>query len=590
MRGPYLVLSCLALSTVTPGALAQAPVIQSGGVQNAASNIALTTIAPQVLVAIKGQNLSTSTELANGYPLPTTLGGATVTFSGAAGPLVAPLFYASPTQINAQVPNGITGTTVVVATAAGASAPYTIPVVSQSYAQPIGPLGIFSQDETGCGQAVAFNIPSDGRPMTLNTPQNSLDPENDLGLAIFLTGLGGLEFSDRQNGLPWTFNNSDNLATRLVSSGAGEISATLGAPGLTATTGGLSATYLGPAPGQVGVDQANVLGQWKGAPQGCRVPLSLAVLAPQLAGAGYIPFTSTQLVDISVQPGGGVCADSPATDSGLGIVAWQKSTVSDAGGWSSAETVTAQFIQSEGLGFPPPQPVSLYQSGTAAYGPVAVQAPACNASLPSTLDAGALTLSGPGFGPMPMASSTQDARVTYQANLPNGTLQGGTYQVSGTGGSQVGTFGASFSIPPPIAIDTTNLQPGTRLEAPCQPSYGFGPAPNPCGGYYNFSWTGGDNRSIVTVQVTIGNLFQVVTSDSGGSGGIAIAESYVAPDGGCTPFPFIEQCVVIPDGDVEVVITQTPADAPSQPFNAPGLAWGGQGTWKYTWDFRGLSN
>jgi uncharacterized protein (TIGR03437 family) len=190
-------------------------VIQSGGVQNAASNIALTSIAPQVLVAIKGQNLSTSTELANGYPLPTTLGGATVTFSGAAGPLVAPLFYASPTQINAQVPNGITGTTVVVTTAAGVSAPYTIPVVSQSYAQPIGPLGIFSQDETGCGQAVAFNIPSDGRPMTLNTPQNSLDPDNDLGLAIFLTGLGGLEFSDRQNGLPWTFNNSDNLATSL---------------------------------------------------------------------------------------------------------------------------------------------------------------------------------------------------------------------------------------------------------------------------------------------------------------------------------------------------------------------------------------
>jgi uncharacterized protein (TIGR03437 family) len=561
-------------------------VIQSGGVQNAASNIALTSIAPQVLVAIKGQNLSTSTELANGYPLPTTLGGATVTFSGAAGPLVAPLFYASPTQINAQVPNGITGTTVVVTTAAGVSAPYTIPVVSQSYAQPIGPLGIFSQDETGCGQAVAFNIPSDGRPMTLNTPQNSLDPDNDLGLAIFLTGLGGLEFSDRQNGLPWTFNNSDNLATQLVSSGAGEISATLGAPGLTATTGGLSATYLGPAPGKVGVDQANVLGQWKGAPQGCRVPLSLAVLAPQLAGAGYIPFTSTQLVDISVQPGGGVCADPPASDSGLGIVAWQKSTVSDAGGPSSAETVTAQFIQSEGLGFPQPGPL-----WTGAYGPVAVQPPACNASLPSTLNAGALTLSGPGFGPIPMASSTQDARVTYQANLPDGTLQGGAYQVTGTGGSQVGAFGARFSIPPPIVIDTTNLQPGTKLETPCQPSYGFGPAPSsPCGGYYSFTWTGGDDRSIVTVQFTVANSFQEVVSDSGASGEIAFSEFYTAPPGACPAFPGIVHCTLIPDGDVEVIITQTPADAPSQSFNAAGLAWGGQGTWKYTWDFRGLSN
>jgi len=38
-------------------------VIETGGVQNAASNIALASIAPQALIAIKGQNLATSTEV-----------------------------------------------------------------------------------------------------------------------------------------------------------------------------------------------------------------------------------------------------------------------------------------------------------------------------------------------------------------------------------------------------------------------------------------------------------------------------------------------------------------------------------------------
>jgi uncharacterized protein (TIGR03437 family) len=57
------------------------------------------------------------------------LAGATVTFSGESGALPALLFYASPTQINAQAPNGIAGTRLIATTAAGSSAPYKIPVV-----------------------------------------------------------------------------------------------------------------------------------------------------------------------------------------------------------------------------------------------------------------------------------------------------------------------------------------------------------------------------------------------------------------------------------------------------------------------------
>jgi hypothetical protein len=227
-----------------------------------------------------------------------------------------------------------------------------------------------------------------------------------VGLTIFLTGLGSQDSTDRQAGVPWTYNSSDNLAPQLASSVA------FGAPGLTATAADLSLTYLGPAPGKVGIDQANALGQWKGGPQGCHVPLSLALLQPQVEDGVATPdifaaFSSTQLVDVSIQPGGRVCADPP--DSGLGIVTWQTATVSDFGGTSSAAAVTAQFIQSDGLGFAQPGPVTALFTPPAAistaesqefavYGPVsAPPPPACNASLPNTLDAGVLTLSGPGL-------------------------------------------------------------------------------------------------------------------------------------------------------------------------------------------------
>jgi hypothetical protein len=52
MRRWCLVITTVALVAAAPRASAQVPVIESGGVQNAASNIALTSIAPQVLITI----------------------------------------------------------------------------------------------------------------------------------------------------------------------------------------------------------------------------------------------------------------------------------------------------------------------------------------------------------------------------------------------------------------------------------------------------------------------------------------------------------------------------------------------------------
>ena len=142
-----------------------------------------------------------------------------------------------------------------------------------------------------------------------------------MGLTIFLTGLGSAEVPGRIAGLPWTGDASVNLAWAFVSSSGSLAPVTFGAPGLTGTASDLTLSYLGPAPDKVGVDQANALGQWKGAPQGCKVPLSLGLTSSQTAyySSGmppetvWVPVNSSQLVEVSIQPGGGVGADPPVS-------------------------------------------------------------------------------------------------------------------------------------------------------------------------------------------------------------------------------------------------------------------------------------
>jgi len=80
---------------------AQVPVIN--GLVNAAtgqSASSVPTVARGSLIAIYGSSLSVTTLQANGFPLPTQLGGTQVLF----GTIPAPLLYVSPGQINAQVP------------------------------------------------------------------------------------------------------------------------------------------------------------------------------------------------------------------------------------------------------------------------------------------------------------------------------------------------------------------------------------------------------------------------------------------------------------------------------------------------------
>src|SRR6516225_7079754 len=107
---------------------AQSPVVNNGGVINAANGI--TPVTPGSLVSIFGTNLASGLAQANSIPLSTTLNGVSVTFNG----VQAPLLFVSGGQINAQLPwnvlsSGTAGSATVVVTRDGSvSAPQSLQV------------------------------------------------------------------------------------------------------------------------------------------------------------------------------------------------------------------------------------------------------------------------------------------------------------------------------------------------------------------------------------------------------------------------------------------------------------------------------
>ena len=74
------------------------PAIAVSGITNAASYTS--TVAPGEIISIFGSNLAVTPAVASGQPLPTQLNNLKVTVNG----LAAPLIYASPLQVNVQVP------------------------------------------------------------------------------------------------------------------------------------------------------------------------------------------------------------------------------------------------------------------------------------------------------------------------------------------------------------------------------------------------------------------------------------------------------------------------------------------------------
>jgi uncharacterized protein (TIGR03437 family) len=189
---------------------------------NAASGVAA-ALAPGALAAVYGTGLATSTVSAASLPLPTTLGGAVVNIGG----IAAPITYASPTQINIQIPFQVpTGSSTVNVSVNGTPAGSTFVSVNA-----IAP-GLFLLQQ---GAAAVVNQ---------NGSVNSQSQPAAAGsiVAAYLTGLGPV-------------NPSVATGAAAPASPLSLVSATA-----TANIGNVSAPvqFAGLAPGFAGLYQVNI--------------------------------------------------------------------------------------------------------------------------------------------------------------------------------------------------------------------------------------------------------------------------------------------------------------------------------------------
>lgn len=166
----HLCLPIFLIGTIFPAAA------QITSVVNAASQISSGPIAPGTIITIFGAKLAPGAVTGAGSANPpTTLGGVTVT----AGGVAAPLYYVSPTQINAvlsySTPQGAQSLTVT--SSAGV---FTQGININSTAQP----GIFSLLGSGTGDGAIIN------PLTLAIGTFTVrSGEEHTFLSLFLTGL-----------------------------------------------------------------------------------------------------------------------------------------------------------------------------------------------------------------------------------------------------------------------------------------------------------------------------------------------------------------------------------------------------------------
>jgi uncharacterized protein (TIGR03437 family) len=197
------------------------PVIQAA--VNAASFL-VGHMTPGSIATVFGENLADREAGAAQLPLPVTLGGTSVLLRG----IPSPIFYASPGQVNFQVPFGLALGAANLSVQRGNGLTASISTELKRTAP-----GIFFY---GTSNAVAQN-----EDYSLNTPANGARPGKTL--IVYMTGAGPLSRT-LEEGKP---SPADDLA--VVTSPA------------SATIGGQEAaiTFLGMTPGLIGVLQANIV-------------------------------------------------------------------------------------------------------------------------------------------------------------------------------------------------------------------------------------------------------------------------------------------------------------------------------------------
>jgi uncharacterized protein (TIGR03437 family) len=222
------------------------PVINPGGVVNAASSAVGAPVAPGSIASVYGSFLISSLSQASSSPLPVNLGGLSMQFGGGVS---VPLYFVTSGQVNFQVPWELAGQsrTSLSATVNGqTSAAQTVTIA------PFAP-GIFSMNGQGTGQGAildtSFSLVDSSNPASAGTTI----------LQIYCTGLGAVT-NQPPSGSPPGDQLSQTTTTPTVTIG--------GAPS--------QVLFSGLAPGSVGEYQLNALVP-AGSSKGAAVPVVIAI-------------------------------------------------------------------------------------------------------------------------------------------------------------------------------------------------------------------------------------------------------------------------------------------------------------------------
>jgi len=153
------------------------PTVNDGGIVNAASySFGPSTVTAGSLLAVFGTQLANRAEEAVTLPLPNSLGGVRIMMDGNE----VPLLFASPRQINAQVPVELAGKSVARLSVLLNGVASISPIVLLVPAAP----GIFAADGSGRGRGAVLHA-SDFSAVTAERPARPGEI-----LAVYATGLG----------------------------------------------------------------------------------------------------------------------------------------------------------------------------------------------------------------------------------------------------------------------------------------------------------------------------------------------------------------------------------------------------------------
>jgi uncharacterized protein (TIGR03437 family) len=430
---------------------------------NPASVISAATLAPMggpgqglaqgSFIAIFGTNLGPANFVqATSFPIPTNLGGTSVTITPATGsPVQAYVDFAFSGQINAILPSNtpLGPATVTVTYNNQTSPPIKVNVVASSF-------GIFTA-ASGAGPAATVNL-TDYPAEYHNYFTNAANPGQTLEL--YGTGLGPVG--------PGLDNNPPGVVTPANVTVQVLVGNTLITP-----------SYAGRSPSLAGVDQINFTLP-SNLPNSCFVPIAIivngvtsnfATLATAASGLNCpAPFGLSAQQLANLEGGGTLNAGfvnlSSITEevSSNGFTA--DSTVEQTGAIFSADNAYAFLGLSQTLGGTPP----VYPAGSCVVETIDSPPIPTSATPPVTgeLNAGAsLSLSGPGgkMASLPFAA-TGYIDTVGQSNFgsPAPTfIAPGSWTMTGSGGPDVGPFSATITVPSPlVCTNCANLSTISR--------------------------------------------------------------------------------------------------------------------------------